>query len=255
MAAGAIPLTAFGNSKVLLATDVTDGVHTLAVTTDTPDSAVVFEFFQNTAYKFGTVEDAGVHTLCVTQDAADSAILFDDTLDGDTARIGTVLDGDVHTLAVTTNTPDSSVVVTGFNNTTYILPTVLSGGVHTLVVNDEADAAVAFDNWWGVTDGKNIMAAVTYDGVANTVAPVVSGTTEVGETLSCTSGTWTGAATITYAYQWRRDGVAIDGETAATYELAEGDLDAMISCLVTATNWIDSAQQVSNSVGPVTEPP
>lgn len=255
MAAGAIPVTAFGNQKILLATDVTDGVHTLAVSTDMPDSAIVLPMFQNRAYKFGTIEDAGVHTLCVTTDPADSAVLFDGTLDAETVRIGTVLDGEVHTLAVTTDTPDSSIVVCGFNDQTYIIPAVLDSGVLTIVVNDTADAAVVFDNWWGVADGKNIMAAAAYDGPVNTVAPEITGTTEVGEILTVSDGTWTGAATIAYAYQWLRDGAAIDGETADTYTLVEDDLDAMIGCTVTGTNWITSADASADPVGPVTEPP
>ena len=35
----------------------------------------------------------------------------------------------------------------------------------------------------------------------NTLAPVVSGTTEVGQELVCTTGTWTNSPTG-YAYQW-----------------------------------------------------
>ena len=88
-------------------------------------------------------------------------------------------------------------------------------------------------------------------GPVNTVAPVVSGTPEVGETLSCTEGTWTGEGTITYAYQWRRNGVNISGATSSTYELVEADEDAMISCRVTATDDEGSRSRVSNAVGPV----
>ena len=47
----------------------------------------------------------------------------------------------------------------------------------------------------------------------NTVAPVISGTASVGQTLTVTSdGTWTNTPT-SYTYQWRRAGVAITGET------------------------------------------
>lgn len=88
----------------------------------------------------------------------------------------------------------------------------------------------------------------------NTVAPAVTGTTEVGETLSSTTGTWSGTPTITYAYQWRRDGVNIGGATASTYLLVEADLAALITCRVTATNSVGSAGATSNQVGPVTAP-
>ena len=88
----------------------------------------------------------------------------------------------------------------------------------------------------------------------NTVAPVVSGTVQVGETLSCTTGTWTGTAP-TFTYQWQNDdggGFAnITGATSSTYVIHadyEGD---DIRCVVTGTNAAGSDSENSNSVGPV----
>lgn len=80
----------------------------------------------------------------------------------------------------------------------------------------------------------------------NEVAPVVTGTANVGQTLSCSTGTWTGSPSFTY--QWKRDGVDIGGATANTYLLADMDILTSISCLVTATNVNGSASQISNSV-------
>jgi hypothetical protein len=267
MVASAIPLTAFGNQKVLLATDLVDGVHTLEVTTDAPDSAVVFEMFANTAVRFGTVEAAGVHTLCVTTDAADSAVLWDGGLTGDAVRIGTVETDGVHVLCVTTDEPDSGILLTRFANTNTILGTVEAGGVHTICASDAADDAIAFDNWWGVTSGKNIMAVedggdgvsiLALDGLAsdppaNTVAPAVTGTAVVGSLLSCTTGTWTGSPTITYTYQWKRNGVNIGGATASTYTLVQADAGntANIKCTVTATNGAGAVPADSNTVAQI----
>jgi hypothetical protein len=87
-----------------------------------------------------------------------------------------------------------------------------------------------------------------------TLSPVVSGTLEVTETLSCTSGTWTSSPTATYAYQWLRDAVAISGETASTHTLDEDDLGTMISCRVIATNRAGVATAVAVPVGPITLP-
>lgn len=69
----------------------------------------------------------------------------------------------------------------------------------------------------------------------NSVLPAISGDLYQGETLTCTSGTWSNTPD-SYAYQWRRDGNAIIGATAATRLLALADVGAAMSCTVTATN-------------------
>ncbi len=88
-------------------------------------------------------------------------------------------------------------------------------------------------------------------GPANTVAPVISGTAERGEVLSCTTGTWTGTGTITYAYQWLRDGAEIAGATSSTYTLVTADDNANIRCRATATDDKGSRSAFSNTLGPV----
>lgn len=69
---------------------------------------------------------------------------------------------------------------------------------------------------------------------ANTVLPAITGTKTQGQTLTCSSGTWTKSPT--FSYQWRRSGVAITGATAATRVLSVDDVGATMSCTVTATN-------------------
>lgn len=88
-------------------------------------------------------------------------------------------------------------------------------------------------------------------GPKNTVRPEVTGTAEETETLTCSEGTWTGTGTITYAYQWLRDGQPITGETSATYDVVAADSGLLISCRVTATDDDGSKSRRSNSVGPV----
>jgi hypothetical protein len=82
----------------------------------------------------------------------------------------------------------------------------------------------------------------------NTVAPSVSGTTNVGETLTGTPGTWSGSPVLTY--QWRRDGVDIGGETGLTYLLADADFGTMIDWLE-IPNGDTGAAVASAAVGPV----
>ena len=81
----------------------------------------------------------------------------------------------------------------------------------------------------------------------NTVAPAITGTAEVGQTLTCSQGTWTGTAPITYAYQWKRDGSNIGSATNSTYTLVSADGGTTVSCTVTATNGVGSAS--ANATG------
>ena len=80
----------------------------------------------------------------------------------------------------------------------------------------------------------------------NTAAPVASGTGTVGQTLTCTNGTW--QYSPTFAYQWLRDGVAVSGATASTYVLVAADSTHSLSCRVTATNPAGSASAASNAI-------
>ncbi|AWG01002.1 hypothetical protein CmiCFBP2404_09985 [Clavibacter michiganensis subsp. insidiosus] len=63
--------------------------------------------------------------------------------------------------------------------------------------------------------------------------PTIAGTARVGFTLSARAGVWT--PWPTFSYQWTRDGVAIDGQTAVTYRVQEGDQGATIAVVVTGT--------------------
>jgi len=86
---------------------------------------------------------------------------------------------------------------------------------------------------------------------ANTVAPVVSGTATVGQTLSTTNGTWSGIPTPTFTYQWQRAGSNIGSATASTYVLVAADVGSTIRCVVTATNTVGSTSANSNSTAAV----
>jgi hypothetical protein len=82
----------------------------------------------------------------------------------------------------------------------------------------------------------------------NTVAPVISGTPTVGQTLSSTTGTWTGNPTPTYTYQWKRNGSNIASATSSTYTLVQADATFAITCAVTGTNVVGAAEATSNSL-------
>jgi hypothetical protein len=85
----------------------------------------------------------------------------------------------------------------------------------------------------------------------NTVAPVVSGAAANGALLSCTTGTWNNSPN-TYFYQWSANSVAISGSTSSTLTLGASQVNANITCSVTAQNAAgNSIPAVSNSVGPI----
>lgn len=88
-------------------------------------------------------------------------------------------------------------------------------------------------------------AAVTFvQQPVNSIAPAVTGTATSGQTLTCSTGTW--SKSPTYAYQWLRAGVPIAGATASTRLLAAPDVGSKMSCRVTATKNAISASKVSN---------
>jgi hypothetical protein len=86
---------------------------------------------------------------------------------------------------------------------------------------------------------------------ANTGPPTISGAAVKGNTLSATSGSWSGTAPITFAYSWRRcdsngaDCAAIGGATAATYTIGDSDVDRRLRVEVTATNGDGTAAALS----------
>jgi hypothetical protein len=95
----------------------------------------------------------------------------------------------------------------------------------------------------------------------NSVLPVVSGSVVEGQTLSATTGTWSGSPT-SYAYQWEdcsTSGEAcanVSGATGSSYTLVSGDVGHTLRVAVTATNAGGSMQASSAATGVVAaEPP
>ena len=90
----------------------------------------------------------------------------------------------------------------------------------------------------------------------NSAVPAVTGTVKIGETLACSTGTWTAVPAIsTYAYQWQ---VSADGSTGwanatgtgaatASYVVNAADVMKFMRCNVTASNGF-GASAVASSV-------
>lgn len=84
-----------------------------------------------------------------------------------------------------------------------------------------------------------------------TVASSLSGTEEVGETLTIANGTWAGTATITYTYAWYRNGLKIDGATSQTYVLTASDEGKYVAGRVTATNSVGQGYSTTEPTGAI----
>jgi hypothetical protein len=89
---------------------------------------------------------------------------------------------------------------------------------------------------------------------SNNSPPAVVGETSVGQTLSASTGTWSGTPPISYAYQWQRctpTCADVPGATESTLRLTSSDLDARVRVVVSASNGAGTATASSSSVGPV----
>ena len=79
----------------------------------------------------------------------------------------------------------------------------------------------------------------------NTAPPTITGTAQVGQTLSATTGTWSGSPT-SFAFQWQRctsaglDCADIAGASGGTYVVSGSDVGSTLRVVVTATNAMGS---------------
>jgi Concanavalin A-like lectin/glucanases superfamily len=136
--------------------------------------------------------------------------------------------------------------ITGATNPTYAVGSADIGSTLrvTVTATNPAGSATANSNATTV-----VQAAATAP--SNTSPPAISGTPQDGQTLSASTGSWTGSQPISYGYQWQRcssDGTscaAIAGATNATYVVASADVGSTLRVAVTATNSVGTATATS----------
>lgn len=87
----------------------------------------------------------------------------------------------------------------------------------------------------------------------NATPPTVSGTAQVGETITVDEGTWTGDGTITFSYQWYRGAELIPGATSKTYVCTDSDVGSTLSCEVDGENDAGGEEPFSDSTAAVIE--
>jgi hypothetical protein len=91
----------------------------------------------------------------------------------------------------------------------------------------------------------------------NTSPPGISGTAREGETLTASSGTWSGSTPLSFSYHWQRckaNGGSCSSISSAdhqTYVLRSGDVGRRLRVAVTASNSDGSASALSGPTGVV----
>jgi hypothetical protein len=94
-------------------------------------------------------------------------------------------------------------------------------------------------------------------GPVNTGDPSVTGSALQGNRLTAAPGAWTGAGTISYAYQWYRCDAAgahcgsLHGATAGTHLLVAADVSHTMGLTVKATDSAGATSAYASLVGPV----
>jgi hypothetical protein len=142
------------------------------------------------------------------------------------------------------------VAISGATATTYLLTSADVG--KTMRVKVTATNASGSGNATSVQTATVVAAAPV-----NTAVPTITGTVKDGQTLTSTTGTWTGTTPLTYARQWRRCDSAgancadISGATGTTYVLAAADVGQKIRVVLTATNSAGSTSASSAATATV----
>jgi GH25 family lysozyme M1 (1,4-beta-N-acetylmuramidase) len=129
--------------------------------------------------------------------------------------------------------------IAGANRETYT-PTAADAG-HTLVISVNAQTAAGTATG-GSAPSVPVPGTTTSPTAPRSITPpTITGTPQVGQTLTGSAGTWTGTPTA-FAYKWRRCPgggaacTAIPGATDPDYAITPGDIGIRLSFVVSASN-------------------
>jgi hypothetical protein len=146
----------------------------------------------------------------------------------------------------------SCVAISGAGSSTYTLVSADVG--HTLRVVVTASNSAGSGS---ATSAQTGLVAALSSPPANTAPPTISGTPQQGQTLSASTGSWTGSPTG-YGYQWQDCASAgctnIVGATASSYVVQASDLGDAVDVVVTASNAAGSTSATSARTAAVTAP-
>lgn len=133
---------------------------------------------------------------------------------------------------------DDTLIVVATGNTYAPVAADIGKSIYVTVIAISGDVRAAANT---LTSDK--VTATPVLAPVNTVAPTISGTAKVGETLTVVNGTWSNSPTFTY--QWKADGVAISGATASSLTLVTAHTGKAITITVTGTNTGGAASATS----------
>jgi len=120
---------------------------------------------------------------------------------------------------------------------------------------------VTATNAFGSGRISSILSGVIGSAPTSLAPPTLTGTMEVGQTLSAEPGRWTGTGPLVYTYVWQRCSRAgascasLAGATWSSYTLGADDLGSRLRVLVTASGPLGSATAASAATVAVSEPP
>jgi hypothetical protein len=131
----------------------------------------------------------------------------------------------------------------------------LTNGLHTLT-------ATAYPATGKGAPAKSSVAVTVSNGVSAvpptwSLPPAISGNAVIGQTLTTSTGSWTGTAPIAYAYQWFRcdssgaNCSSIAGASTSSYVLSASDQGSTLRSRVTASNSAGSASSQSSPTADV----
>ncbi|WP_194097072.1 M10 family metallopeptidase C-terminal domain-containing protein [Marivivens aquimaris] len=128
----------------------------------------------------------------------------------------------------------------GANGATYILTNSDVGSAITVIVSYTDDFGTA------ETVSSAATALITGSNSAPTGSIVIEGTEAEGAVLSILNTLVDADGLGAFGYQWKRDGVAISGATAATYALTQTDVGKGISVTVSYTDGYGTTESVTS---------
>lgn len=140
----------------------------------------------------------------------------------------------------------NGVAISGATGLTYLVVLADVGSVLTVTSTATNSQGTA-----SATSDATATVIAAFSAPVFTVGATITGTATEGQTLSASSGTYTGNPTPTVAYQWLRAGELISGALSATYTLVLADVGFAISVRVTATNSQGSTSSTSTATSAV----